>query len=684
MACCILVIAKTYSALNPLGMYITRLSLKNIGPIAEAIIEPRFLDDGNPVPIVIVGQNGTGKSLTLSVGIDAMTEIRRVVFNELSEVSENKYLKLMSRRYIRQNQPYSLAELSIANNGNVTTYREVLSASDAAFMHTNYPEIAALASTDPSFQESGASKKANVPQHLYKDFRTANFLYFPFFRYERAAWLSGEAKVDFAKDDKFTGYAPINPIRTSIIDETRKWILNLILDRELYEKVLLRLPVSIAGSPIYSQSTMATVFSGYNGPNSALIEMIQTVLTSMFNAKDKTITSSRLDVAQKGNRTISVYIQRGLEPEELVAPDLDMLSSGELMTIAIATEIIRADELVKGFPPQNLVDVTGIVLIDEVDLHLHISFQRDVLPSVIRQFPKVQFVMTTHSPLFVLGMKASGPLDIISMPNGIKISAEDFSEFEEGYKILVQKNDQFKLRFQELKEKIVDDNKPLIVTEGKTDWQHLKNALIYWQSQGKFTNLDIAFFEFDDSTDMGDSKLKQMCESFSLINKDRKTIFVFDRDNKNIIRDMSGNPEPYRILNHNVFSLCIPTPNHRKDYENLSIELYYTDADVSTREPNTNKRLWFSNEIKIISEPGGGNSIFEAQSSANTDKELTKKVYDENVEKIKDSSGQFVGLSKAAFAANIAGNLNLSSNFDRTAFINLFDLIEQIVALPTI
>lgn len=48
---------------------------------------------------------------------------------------------------------------------------------------------------------------------------------------------------------------------------------------------------------------------------------------------------------------------------------------------------------------RRLDDISGIVLIDEIDLHLHPEWQRSILPSLARAFPKLQFVCTTHSPL---------------------------------------------------------------------------------------------------------------------------------------------------------------------------------------------------------------------------------------------------------------------------------------------
>jgi hypothetical protein len=48
---------------------------------------------------------------------------------------------------------------------------------------------------------------------------------------------------------------------------------------------------------------------------------------------------------------------------------------------------------------KSLDDVSGIVLIDEIDLHLHPSWQRSVLPNLSKAFPKLQFIVTSHSPL---------------------------------------------------------------------------------------------------------------------------------------------------------------------------------------------------------------------------------------------------------------------------------------------
>ena len=51
------------------------------------------------------------------------------------------------------------------------------------------------------------------------------------------------------------------------------------------------------------------------------------------------------------------------------------------------------------------LELEGIVFIDEIDSHLHISLQRLILPFFTESFPIVQFIVTTHSPFVLLSTK---------------------------------------------------------------------------------------------------------------------------------------------------------------------------------------------------------------------------------------------------------------------------------------
>lgn len=55
-------------------------------------------------------------------------------------------------------------------------------------------------------------------------------------------------------------------------------------------------------------------------------------------------------------------------------------------------------------PDQPLAKLHGVVLVDEIDLHLHPSWQRTVLKGVARALPNLQLIVTTHSPLVIGGL----------------------------------------------------------------------------------------------------------------------------------------------------------------------------------------------------------------------------------------------------------------------------------------
>ena len=77
---------------------------------------------------------------------------------------------------------------------------------------------------------------------------------------------------------------------------------------------------------------------------------------------------------------------------------LDELSDGYSAIIGIVSDLIlRMDRnwLLKGELSQY--DVEGVVLIDELETHLHVELQRKILPFLTEFFPRIQFIITTHS-----------------------------------------------------------------------------------------------------------------------------------------------------------------------------------------------------------------------------------------------------------------------------------------------
>lgn len=76
-----------------------------------------------------------------------------------------------------------------------------------------------------------------------------------------------------------------------------------------------------------------------------------------------------------------------------------VLSDGQKNVVAVAADIAwRAGQLNPHLGSDAALETPGIVLIDELDLHLHPAWQMRVLDNLMRAFPKMQFIVTTHSP----------------------------------------------------------------------------------------------------------------------------------------------------------------------------------------------------------------------------------------------------------------------------------------------
>ena len=81
---------------------------------------------------------------------------------------------------------------------------------------------------------------------------------------------------------------------------------------------------------------------------------------------------------------------------------IEQLSEGYKIVIAMVADL--AARMAEANPEMgNPLNTSGIVLIDEVDLHLHPKWQREILIQLTKVFPNLQFIVSTHSPIIVVG-----------------------------------------------------------------------------------------------------------------------------------------------------------------------------------------------------------------------------------------------------------------------------------------
>lgn len=135
----------------------------------------------------------------------------------------------------------------------------------------------------------------------------------------------------------------------------------------------------------------------------------------------------------------------------------DGLSDGYSAVIKILSDLIlRMDQNWLNESEVSEYNKEGIVLIDELETHLHIELQRKILPFLISFFPRIQFVVSTHSPYILSSVSNAVVYDLerkVLLENMSDYSADDIAEgyFEaERYSVELEKKIN---RYRELIEK---------------------------------------------------------------------------------------------------------------------------------------------------------------------------------------------------------------------------------------
>lgn len=530
--------------------------------------------------------------------------------------------------------------------------------------------------------------------------------YFPPNRYEKPGWLHNSyyerMSSDYVSEDVHLSISEIfrdeykNPITVNCGEnDLLHWILDVIVDS--------RLEVDLQTNS--KQITGFTFEKPENKKNFSISKNnIQKILTIIlgrevkFELNPRSYQNSRFNIVRAKDNYI-------------ISPSLSSLSSGQIALFKMFATIVKYADSYDVQRSCDLSNIKGIVVIDEIELHLHPSMQADILPKLIDLFPKVQFIITTHSPLFLLGMdKVLGKdsYDLIDLPSATKISTETYSEFKAAFECY-EKTDQFEKELQSVLSTINSNNyEPLLITEGQTDWVHLESAYLALsnieENKDIFKQLEnIRIFEYEakgqshkisklglgvtghplHKVEMGDNDLLKMCESLSKLPRSSPLICIFDHDNTKIIDKVMNNGS-FKYWGNNVYSFSIPVPENRKDTPLISIEHYYSDDEIKTpqKKDNVECRLYMGNEFDERGRSKQGNKLCTNKSKCGTNKiNILSRGKEEIVKSDLTDEADDVdySLSKSDFAWNIYNKEAGFNNFDFSDFIKIFEMIRDII-----
>jgi hypothetical protein len=109
------------------------------------------------------------------------------------------------------------------------------------------------------------------------------------------------------------------------------------------------------------------------------------------------------------------------------------LSDGQRAMLAVVGDLAqKAATLNPHLGADVLRETEGVVMIDELDLHLHPTWQRHVIEDLRTIFPKIQFICTTHSPFLIQSLRSGEELLMLEGQPTAKLGDLSIAEIAEG------------------------------------------------------------------------------------------------------------------------------------------------------------------------------------------------------------------------------------------------------------
>ena len=161
--------------------------------------------------------------------------------------------------------------------------------------------------------------------------------------------------------------------------------------------------------------------------------------------------------------------------------DFNTMSMGYAAVFDIVADLMMRME------SQHSYDLEGIVLIDEIETHLHVELQKQVVPFLMRLFPNIQFILTTHSPFILNSAPNSVIYDLekhLRVPDGMENLS--YEGIVEGY---------FKVdRYSQKLLKYFEEYKQLVTSENLSDLDYARIAELedYLDEVPDYLSLDFA------------------------------------------------------------------------------------------------------------------------------------------------------------------------------------------------
>ena len=169
----------------------------------------------------------------------------------------------------------------------------------------------------------------------------------------------------------------------------------------------------------------------------------------------------------------------------IIIPNRDPFTL-DCMSMGYAAIFDIVGDLMMRMEGQHTYELEGVVLIDEIETHLHVELQRAIVPILTELFPNLQFVLTTHSPFILSSTPNSVVFDLESgryIPDGL--TSYPYDGIVDGY---------FKadLLSNELREKFEEYKKLVLSEDRRSNLARIAELEYYLDKVPAFLSLDFS------------------------------------------------------------------------------------------------------------------------------------------------------------------------------------------------
>lgn len=401
-------------------MKVKKLHLQNYGRFDNLEIEFAPNDNTQGNVTIIVGNNGAGKSQILQALATGFSWFVGGIKNKSNGFEIDK-------KFIKNG--FNDVCVNMYVDFNEWNYRNRLPFDDVEKNETNWQFIAVKDGRDSDFKNQRFELDEVIDN--YRNNLTENTLlslplivYYPV---ERSIIGNSQADILSSEFDQLDAYfACVDGVGIDFYDFLKwfKYREDIGFDNQRNLKNMINNEVSNTEMVIEQLKSLLSFFDNNNDKDRAdytktKIEELYQKLVNDKNLKEQSdngIIFSHDRILPFVQRAIfdftgfsNIYIDRQNKPTMFVEKDgekldVNQLSQGEKSLLALVGDIARRLAILNP-SLDNPLQGEGVVLIDEVDLHLHPKWQQNLIDKLTKTFPNVQFILTTHSPHIVSDRK---------------------------------------------------------------------------------------------------------------------------------------------------------------------------------------------------------------------------------------------------------------------------------------